>query len=88
MTEPEDCSQVLARVHEFHDHALSEDEADEIRAHLIACEPCLDRYDVEEAMRLLIRRCCSSERAPETLKLRVRAQISSRTVIVVDVPDD
>lgn len=79
-----DCSDVLAQVYQFHDHALSEDEADAIREHLMACEPCLDRYDVEHALRILIRRCCTAERAPDTLRVRVRAQITSTTVIITD----
>ena len=74
---PEECSQVLGRLYAFHDHELSDAEADLIRDHLLACEPCLDRYDVERAMRLLIRRCCGAERAPETLRLRIRTQITT-----------
>ena len=62
---------------------LLDAEADEIRQHLLACEPCLDRYDVEEALRLLIRRCCSGQSAPEGLRLRIRTTIT-RTVIVRD----
>jgi len=74
---PEECTHVLSRVYAFHDHAISEAEAAEIRDHLLACEPCLDRYDVEQAMRLLIRRCCGAERAPETLRVRIRTQITT-----------
>lgn len=81
MSEFHDCSEVLSRLHEFHDHELTEEEADDIRAHLLACEPCLDRFDVEEAVRLLIKRCCSSERAPEGLRTRVRASFSTTIII-------
>lgn len=79
-----DCADVLDRVYRFHDRELSEAEADAIREHLMACEPCLDRYDVEHALRILIRRCCAAERAPETLRLRVRAQFTTTTVIVTE----
>lgn len=72
---PADCEEVLASVYAFHDHELSEAEADRIREHLMACEPCLDRFDVEEAMRLLVKRCCSQERAPEELRIRIRSQL-------------
>ncbi|MCA0294926.1 MAG: mycothiol system anti-sigma-R factor [Actinobacteria bacterium] len=79
----EDCTEVLRHLYEFHDKELSAAEADEIREHLMACEPCLDHYQVEDVMRLLIRRCCSAEKAPETLRLRVRA-IYTRTVIITE----
>ncbi len=77
----EDCSEVLQHLYTFHDHELSEAEADEIRAHLLACEPCLDKYQVEDALRLLIRRCCTAEKAPETLRLRVRSTWTSTVTI-------
>ncbi|MCW5951639.1 MAG: mycothiol system anti-sigma-R factor [Propionibacteriaceae bacterium] len=77
------CDHILDRLYQFHDHELTEAEADEIREHLLACEPCLDRYDVEQALRMLIRRCCSGQSAPESLRLRIRTTIT-RTVIVSD----
>lgn len=77
----EACDRALQRLYEFHDHALTEAEADEIREHLLACDPCLDRYGVEQALRLLIRRCCSGQSAPEGLRLRIRTTIT-RTAIV------
>lgn len=77
------CAHILERLYEFHDRELTEAEADEIREHLLACEPCLDRYDVEQALRVLIRRCCSGQAAPESLRLRIRTTIT-RTVIVRD----
>jgi anti-sigma factor (TIGR02949 family) len=82
----EDCTEVLRNLYAFHDHELTDAEADEIRAHLLACEPCLDHYQVENALRLLIRRCCSEEKAPETLRMRVRATWT-KTVIVTEATD-
>ncbi len=77
------CQHIIDKLYEFHDHELTEAEADEIREHLLACEPCLDRYDVEQALRLLIRRCCSGQSAPESLRLWIRTTVT-RTVIVSD----
>lgn len=76
MTEyPDDCCAALAKVYAFLDGELDETEADAIRHHLDACEPCLDHYDVEQALRSLVRRCCSGQHAPESLRLRVITQI-------------
>ncbi len=66
-----DCGEVLARVYSFLDGELPDAEADSIRLHLTACDHCLDHVDVEQAMRALVRRCCTAERAPEALRLRV-----------------
>jgi anti-sigma factor (TIGR02949 family) len=83
MTEPTttDCRDVLAHLYAFHDSELTPEEADRIREHLMACEPCLDRFQVEDALRTLIRKCCSQARAPESLRVRVTTSYS-RTVIV------
>ncbi|MGC3952649.1 MAG: mycothiol system anti-sigma-R factor [Propionicimonas sp.] len=86
MSDPTDaqvCDHILERVYAFHDQELTEAEADEIRQHLMACEPCLDHYDVEQALRLLIKRCCGGQSAPESLRMRIRTTITS-TVIITD----
>lgn len=84
-TGPDECSKMIDRIYAFHDHELSVAEADEIREHLLACEPCLDRFDVENAMRVVIRRCCSGERAPDELRLRLRASFA-QTVFIAEEP--
>jgi anti-sigma factor (TIGR02949 family) len=86
MTEPhfEDCHEVLDHLYAFHDHELTEEEADHIREHLLACEPCLDSFQVEDALRTLIRKCCNSEAiASADLRLRVQATLT-RTVITTE----
>lgn len=82
----EDCTDVLRNLYAFHDNELTQAEADDIREHLMACEPCLDHYQVEDALRLLIRRCCTEEKAPDDLRVRMRATYS-RTVIVSETTD-
>ena len=84
-TGSDECSKMIDRIYAFHDHELCVAEADEIREHLLACEPCLDRFDVENAMRVVIRRCCSGEHAPDTLRLRVRTSFT-RTVVITEEP--
>ena len=79
-TQPDDgndyCELVVHRMHEFLDHELDDATGDEIRAHLAACEPCLHRYDVEQAVRTLVRRTCSSEVAPPSLRTRIVSQLT------------
>ena len=71
----EECRLMLERVYAFHDQELSEEEMDEIRQHLLACEPCLDHYEVERAMRVLIRRGCR-ENAPSELRLHIHQSLA------------
>ena len=72
-----DCSAVHEQVYAFPDHQLSAAAAADIREHLMACEPCLDKFQVEEAMRALIQRCCREDLAPEGLRVRIRASFTS-----------
>jgi anti-sigma factor (TIGR02949 family) len=85
MTEPEfeSCDEVLKHLYAFHDNELSEEEADHIRQHLMACEPCLDSFQVEEALRALIRKCCVSE-AVASMELRMRVQTTIVETVVVN----
>lgn len=69
------CMHVKTKLNEFLDRELVEADADDIRRHLHACEPCMDDFEVKLALRDLLRRCCS-QRAPEALRVRVVTQIS------------
>jgi anti-sigma factor (TIGR02949 family) len=70
------CELVAERMHQFLDNELDEASGDEIRAHLDACEPCLHRFDVEQAVRTVLRRCCTSEVAPAALRTRIVTQLT------------
>ncbi|SDS81615.1 mycothiol system anti-sigma-R factor [Friedmanniella luteola] len=72
-----DCEHMLARVHQFLDQELDSASSDEIRAHLVACEPCLDRYDVEQAVKSLVNRCCGGDKAPSALRTKVLGQLAA-----------
>jgi anti-sigma factor (TIGR02949 family) len=72
-----ECQHMLARVHEFLDHELDHATSDEIRAHIAACEPCLDRYDVEQAVKTLVNRCCGGDKAPSALRTKVLGQLAA-----------
>ncbi|NYI69743.1 anti-sigma factor (TIGR02949 family) [Naumannella cuiyingiana] len=73
-----DCAEALRRMQEFLDTELDGASVDAIRAHLEACEPCLENFDTEDALKRLVHRCCGASgiSAPESLRVR----IVSRTV--------
>jgi mycothiol system anti-sigma-R factor len=66
-----DCEVVIGRMYQFLDSELPDADSDKIRQHLADCEPCLDQFDVEQAMKQLVNRCCRSETAPESLKAKL-----------------
>jgi anti-sigma factor (TIGR02949 family) len=72
----DDCDSVLQRVYEFLDHEIDEASGDAIRAHLAACEPCLDRFDVEQAVKAMVNRCCGGDRAPAQLREKVLLRLA------------
>lgn len=74
-----ECAQALSHLSELLDHAMAEPDADLVRAHLEVCEVCTEAADVEEQVRILVRRACLV-RAPEKLRLRILSQVIVRTV--------
>jgi mycothiol system anti-sigma-R factor len=71
-----DCEHMLERVYQFLDHELDTASSDEIREHLAQCEPCLDRYDVEQAVKTLVNRSCGGDKAPNHLRTKVLSQLA------------
>jgi mycothiol system anti-sigma-R factor len=71
-----DCEHMLERVYQFLDHELDTASSDEIREHLAQCEPCLDRYDVEQAVKTLVNRSCGGDKAPSELRVKVLTRLS------------
>jgi mycothiol system anti-sigma-R factor len=84
MTEPDDCANVLKQVYQFLDHELDTASGDAIREHLAACEPCLDRFDVEQAVKALVHRCCGNDRAPDALRAKIMVRLATaRTTTII-----
>ncbi|MBA3528712.1 MAG: mycothiol system anti-sigma-R factor [Propionibacteriaceae bacterium] len=74
---PVDCEHVLARVYEFIDNELDTATGDAIRQHISDCEPCLDKFDVEQAVKSLVARRCGGETAPAHLREKVLVQLAA-----------
>jgi anti-sigma factor (TIGR02949 family) len=79
-----ECSEALLRVFEFLDGEMAEADHAAIRAHLDACAECLRQYDVDQMVKLVVKRSCRPEPAP----VHLRATIVQRlTVIRVETAD-
>jgi mycothiol system anti-sigma-R factor len=71
-----DCREVLDRVYEYLDREMTSDDCDKIRVHLEECAHCLRQYNLDEALKALIRRSCGCEPAPQTLRARILVRIT------------
>lgn len=71
------CAEVARRVHAFLDGELLETDADDLRAHIDACEQCLDEVAVVAALKRLLQRSCGRVHAPDALRFRIVAQVTS-----------
>jgi len=72
----DDCQYVLERVYVFLDHELDDASGDLVRQHLAACEPCLERFDVELAFKSLVARRCGGDTAPQQLRDKVLGRLA------------
>ena len=69
-----ECEHALTHLYEYLDSEMTPDDEQRMRAHVAHCSPCLAELSIEELVKKLVRRSCS-ERAPETLRSRIRQQL-------------
>jgi len=69
------CDEVLARVYTYLDGELDQGGCGEVREHLDECGPCLREYDLEEAVKKLVGKCCGTEPVPDDLRAKVLGKI-------------
>ncbi len=71
-----DCRQVLEDVYLYLDGELDDARSQLVREHLDECSPCLRVFGLEHEVKLLVARCCGSDRAPATLRVSVMTRIT------------
>lgn len=71
-----DCSEALLRVYEYLDGEMSADDCVKIQAHLDECGACLKQYNLDQALKAIVKRSCSSEAAPVELRTTILRQIT------------
>ena len=72
-----DCSEVLHRVYEYLDGEMTEGDTHKIAQHLHECGPCLKQYDLDQALKALVKRSCQCESAPVELRTQIMARITT-----------
>ncbi len=78
-----DCADYLERIVYFIDNELDEADCSVVRAHLDACNPCLEKYDLQRTVKSVIARSCS-ESAPDELRRRVLGRLREVQVQISD----
>ena len=69
------CSEVLEAVYLYLDGEQDSENHEKVRLHLDECSPCLRQYGLEQAVKVLVARCCGSDPAPIDLRDRVLVRI-------------
>ncbi|HEV2766276.1 MAG TPA: mycothiol system anti-sigma-R factor [Acidimicrobiales bacterium] len=66
-----ECREYLAEVHEFLDGELGAERRTVVEIHLERCGPCLDAYDFEAELRVVVSTSCQENELPEGLRDRI-----------------
>jgi mycothiol system anti-sigma-R factor len=65
-----DCEQALRTLYTFLDGELTRERRVAIQQHLDKCSPCLEAFDFEAELKIVVARCCRDQ-VPEHLRQRV-----------------
>ena len=64
------CQEALEELYTFLDGEMTVEKREHIRVHLDDCNPCLEHYDFEAELRIVISKKCK-EAVPQTLKDKI-----------------
>ena len=65
-----DCEQALRTLYYFLDGELTLERRQAIQHHLDECSPCLEAFDFEAELKLVVARCCRDQ-VPDGLRQRI-----------------
>ena len=70
----ESCADFLDRIVYMLDNELDDNEVVAVKLHLEECGPCLEKYDVQRTIKMIVARSCT-ESAPAELRERVKVRL-------------
>lgn len=70
------CSEVLEQIYVYIDGELGEGDCEQVREHLSGCNPCLDEYGLEEAVKKLVAKHCGCDPVPLDLRDKVLGRLA------------
>ena len=68
--DPGDCNEALRTLYSFLDGELTPERRAAIQHHLDECSPCLEAFDFEAELKIVVARCCRDE-VPDHLRQRI-----------------
>lgn len=71
-----DCNETLRELYLYLDGQITADDKEHIRQHLDDCSPCLEAFDFEAELRMVIKSRCVDQ-VPDSLRARIAAAIES-----------
>jgi mycothiol system anti-sigma-R factor len=79
LVEGPECQEALDTLYHFLDGELTDERRIQIQRHLDDCSPCLEAFDFEAELKVVIARRCR-ETVPETLRLRIAIALEDASV--------
>ena len=70
-----DCEAALAEIYTYLDGELTQEKRVLIARHLEGCNPCIETFDFEAELRMVISTKCREE-APESLRIRIAEKLT------------
>jgi mycothiol system anti-sigma-R factor len=74
--EPVDCEAALAEIYTYLDGELTDEKRTLIAGHLEGCNPCIEAFDFEAELRIVISTRCRRDEVPETLRIRIAEKLT------------
>jgi mycothiol system anti-sigma-R factor len=71
-----DCTETVLRIFEFLDGEMGPDDCVRIQSHLDECGPCLREYQLDQALKIVVKRSCGSEQAPVELRTTILRRLT------------
>jgi mycothiol system anti-sigma-R factor len=73
--QPGDCDEALRTLYTFLDGELTVERRATIQRHLDICSPCLEAFDFEAELKMVVARCCRDQ-VPDHLRQRIADVLS------------
>jgi len=71
-----DCSETVLRIFELLDGEMGPADCARIQVHLDECGPCLREYQLDQALKLVVKRSCGCEQAPVELRTTILRRLT------------
>ena len=79
-----DCTETVLRIFEFLDGEMCPDDCARIQSHLDECGPCLREYQLDQALKMVVKRSCGREPAPTELRTTILHRL---TMVHLEISD-